>query len=449
MRTPSPAMVAPGLHLLDPWALGLLFLGLAVMAAILVLTHQRSRAFSPSAVYLLLGAVAAGGLAGVGHQWFDLVRDAGVVERASELTVIVALFATGLRLDRPFGWRRWRSTVLLLGAVMPVTIAAVAAYGAAAMGLSAGAAIVLGGALAPTDPVLAGDLGVGPPGQEDEPETSFALTSEAGLNDGLAFPFVLLGLSIAQHGGGTGVGDWLAWDVLYAITGGVAIGAAGGWAVARVLTRLRERSLLAVELDGWAAVGAVLGIYGMAELLGTYGFLAAFVGGIAFRRRERDHEYARGVHGGAETLERVLELAMILFLGSLLTTDGLQAPGPAGWLLAPVLLVLVRPLACAVALRGTPLTTRERIWVGWFGVRGVGSVYYGAVAVGAGVLAPGEARTLLWTVVAVVAVSIVVHGITATPLTRRLGPATARAAGMVRDVEVARERDRVPARTGS
>ncbi len=415
-----PAAITPGFEPADAWSLGLLFLGVAVMVAIVALTHQRSRAFSPSAVYLGLGALGAAGIAPLDRDWFSLTADAEVVERFAEIAVIVALFATGLRLDRPVTWRGWRSTVLLLGVVMPVTIAAVAAFGVAAMGLSAGAAILLGAALAPTDPVLAGDLGVGPPGEEEEHETSFALTSEAGLNDGLAFPFLLLGLAVAEHGASAGIGDWFAWDVVYAIAGGVLIGALGGWLIAEVATRLRERDLLAVELDGYAAIGAVLAIYGAAQVLDTYGFLAAFVGGIAFRRRERDHEYARGVHAGAETLERVLELAMILFLGSLLTFDGLAVPGWSGWLLAPLLLLVVRPLACELALRTAPMDRRERRWVGWFGVRGVGSLFYAAAVLGTGTLAPDEAETVVWTVVAVVAVSIVVHGVTGTPLTRRL-----------------------------
>ena len=208
--------------------------------------------------------------------------------------------------------------------------------------------------------------------------------------------------------------------MLYATVAGLAIGAAGGWALSALAARLRERSLVARELDGWAALGAVLAIYGLAQVAGGYGFLAAFAGGIAFRRRERDHEYNQGVHAGAETIERVLELAMILLLGSLITLAGLQAPGVAGWLLAPLLLLLIRPAASAVGLVGSPLRPRERVYVGWFGVRGVGSLYYAAAVLGAGVLAPDEARTVVWTVVAVVIVSIVVHGVTGAPLTRRL-----------------------------
>lgn len=416
----SAAAIAPGLDLLDVWALGFLFVGLAVMAAIVALTQQRERAFSPSVVYLAIGAVGAIGTAVLDVAWLDLVEDADVVERLSEVAVIVALFATGMRLDRPIGWRRWRSTIVLLAIVMPVTIAAVAAFGVVAMGLSVGVAIALGAALAPTDPVLAGDLGVGPPGEGDEPETSFALTSEAGLNDGLAFPFIYLGLVVAAGASAGDIAEWVAVDVVYATVAGIAIGVVGGRAIAALATRMRERSLVAVELDGWAAIGAVLAIYGLAQVAGAYGFLAAFAGGIAFRRRERDHEYNQGVHAGAVTLERVLELAMILVLGSLLTLDGLATPGPAGWLLAAVLLLVVRPAVSEIALRATPLARRERLWVGWFGVRGVGSIYYGAAAVHSGILPADEAETMMWTLLAVVAVSIVAHGVTGTPLTRRL-----------------------------
>ena len=414
------AAIDPGLGSPDAYAVGLLFVGIAVLVAILALSHQRARAYSASIVYLAMGAAAAAGIALLDAPWLDLLDDHTTVERASEIAVFVALFAAGLRLDRRLRWRAWRSTALLLGVVMPLTIAAVAAFGAYGMGLSAGAAIVLGAALAPTDPVLAGELGVGPPGEREEAEPAFALTSEAGLNDGLAFPFVLLGLVVAGGAGPGGIAEWLAADVVYATLAGVAIGAAGGWALSALAARLRERSLVARELDGWAALGAVLAIYGLTQVAGAYGFLAAFAGGIAFRRRERDHEYNTSVHAGAATVEKMLELAMILLLGSLLTLDGLEAPGLAGWLLAPLLLLVVRPAASAVGLVGSPMRPRERAWVAWFGVRGVGSLYYAAAAVGAGVLAPAEEVTVAWTVVAVVVVSIVVHGVTGAPLTRRL-----------------------------
>lgn len=391
-----------------------------MLVAILVLTHHGERAFSPALVYLGMGLAAAAVVDLLDAPWLVLAEDAQVVERLSEIAVVVALFATGLRLDRALGLRTWRSTLLLLGVVMPVTIAAVALLGVVGMGLSAGAAVVLGAALAPTDPVLAGDLGVGPPGELDETERSFALTSEAGLNDGLAFPFVLLGLVIAGGWTWSALGEWLAADVAWAIAGGVLIGAVLGRTVAAAAVRLRNRELLAHHLDGWAALGAVLAIYGIAELAGTYGFLAAFAGGIAFRRLEHDHEYNEGVHAGAEASERALELAMILFVGSLVTLEGLRVAGPWAWAVAALLLVVVRPLASALALRPSPLSRPERLWVGWFGVRGVGSIYYATAALGSGLLAAGEGERVLWTVVIVVLASIVAHGISGSPLTRRI-----------------------------
>jgi sodium/hydrogen antiporter len=165
----------------------------------------------------------------------------------------------------------------------------------------------------------------------------------------------------------------------------------------------------------------VLVIYGMAEVAGTYGFLAAFAGGIAFRRYESDHDINGRVHEGSELAEKLLELAVILLLGSLLTIGGLGAPGWEGWLLAAVVIVAVRPLACLAALAGSQLDrSSEKTFVAWFGVRGVGSIFYMAVAVDAGVLAGGEEELLVWTVIACVLLSIVVHGLTAGPWMRRL-----------------------------
>jgi sodium/hydrogen antiporter len=356
-----------------------------------------------------------------GMRWLDPVADATTLEHLTEIAVIIALFSAGLKLDRPLTWRAWGSTARLLLIAMPLTIGLVALLGSQLLGLSAAAALLLGACVAPTDPVLAGDIGVGPPGEEEEHEPNFALTSEAGLNDGLAFPFVLAGLFMASQEGGGWIPEWLAADVLYAIGGGIAIGAAVGLAAAWSVKRLRDRELLAPVLDGYHAIATVLVIYGLAEVAGTYGFLAAFSGGLAFRRYESEHEANVSVHEGAELTEKLLELSVILLLGSMLTLTGLRTPGWEGWLLAALIIVAVRPLACAVALAGSQLERpSEKTFVAWFGVRGVGSLFYVAVAVGAGGLAGDERDLLVWTVISGVLLSIVVHGITAGPAMRRV-----------------------------
>jgi NhaP-type Na+/H+ or K+/H+ antiporter len=394
----------------------------AVFAAIGALSHEHERAFSASLIYLGLGVCAAVATTVLGLPWLDPEGDAEVLERITELAVVFALFSAGLKLDRALSWRSWASVVRLLTIAMPLTIGALALFGTQALGLSLGTAIVLGAALAPTDPVLAGDIGVGPPGDEEEREPNFALTAEAGLNDGLAFPFVLLGLFVASGQDGWQL-EWALADGLWGILGGIAIGAAAGTLTAWSIVRLRDRELLAPALDGWVAVAATLAIYGVAEVASTYGFLAAFAGGLAFRRYEHGHEVHRRVHDGAEIVEKLGELAVILLLGSLLSLEGLGEPGVAGWLLALLLLLAIRPLAVNLAFVGSRLERPgERAFVAWFGVRGVGSLYYVAAAVAAGSPIPeGERDVLVWTTIACVLLSIVLHGVTAAPISRRLG----------------------------
>lgn len=412
---------AEGFSAGDTYAFGLLFGGMALLAAIIAIPRQREAAFTAAIVYLALGAVLSAALSVIGVQLLDPFDDAHVIERLTEIAVIIALFSAGLKLDRPLRWRAWRSTAVLLGVVMPVTIGAVVLLGMGLLGLSLGAAVILAGALAPTDPVLASDVQVGPPGEGREPEPKFALTSEAGFNDGLAFPFVFLGIFIAGQGGTDWVAEWTAADVAYAIAVGLALGALVGRLLAMGVSRLHGRKVLVPELDGWLSMATVLILYGLTEALGAYGFLAAFAGGLAFRRYERHHEFHGRVHRGAETIEQFSELAIILLLGSTVTLAGLGIAGLEGLLVAAAVLFVVRPLTTLVALAPLRLPRAERAFIGWFGIRGIGSFYYAAVAIGSGALATAEAEIVYWTIVVTAGASIILHGVTSTPLVKRLG----------------------------
>jgi len=416
-----PLAADTGLTFGDTFPIGLLFVGLAVFAAVGAMSHEHERAFSASLIYLGLGGVAAVAIQGLDIPWLAAVGDAAVVEHIAEVALIFALFSSGLKLDRRLRWREWSSVTRLLLLAMPLTMAGIALYASTVMGLSLGAALLLGAILSPTDPVLAGDIGVGPPGDEDEHEPNFALTAEAGGNDGLAAPLVLLGVFVAEHGGTHWFREWLLADLLYAVVVGVALGAGVGVLAAWSVKRLRDAELLTPAFDGYHAVATALVTYGVAEAAGGYGFLAAFAGGLAFRRYERDHELNGRVHHGAEQVEKFMELAAILLLGSLLTTSGLAAPGWAGWGLALALLLVIRPLATVLSLAGGNVEGKGgRAFVAWFGVRGVGTLYYAATIVTAGALSGGEERMVVWTALACIVVSIVVHGVTGGPALRLL-----------------------------
>jgi sodium/hydrogen antiporter len=391
-----------------------------MLLAIGALSRQQEHPFSATLVYLLLGLLAAALIGLLDVTWIDPFEDASTVEHLAEVALVVALFGAGLKIERKPGIRGWRAVIVLLGLVMPLTIAALAVYGTLVMGLSLGAAIALGSILAPTDPVLAGDVGEAPPGEPERGDASFNLTAEAALNDGLASPFVLIALFVLQQDGIGWLGDWLASDVAYSVLVGVATGAAAGYGVAALAAWMRARELLSPELDGFLIVGSVLLVYGATNAIDAYGLLAVFAAGIAFRRYEFGHEYNRRAHDGAQVATNFLELAVILMLGSLVTSAALSAPGVAGYLLAPLLLFLVRPIAVLGLLSASRMSLHERAYVAWLGVRGIASVYYAAFVLEQGVLTDGEASTVFWTVVFCVIASIAVHGVTRDLAIRRL-----------------------------
>lgn len=399
------------------YVLGLLGLGVALFVAVGALSHQHERAFSAAVFYIALGTVGAVALSLFDVPPFDPVRNHVLLERLTELALILAVFAAGLTVEREVSRRSVISISVLLLVVMPLTIALIAVFGRVAMGLSLGAAVVLGAVLAPTDPVLAGDVGLGPPGDVPQGEPRLSLHTEAGINDGLAAPLVLLGLFMADPGGTSWVGEWLWADVLYGVAVAVTLGAAMGAGAARLVIRARVRGLMDRALDGFAALALVLVVYGSSELLGSYGLLALFVAGFTFRRYAFEHEVHHGVHRGADTAGTFLELLVFLLLGSMLTVDGLGAPGVAGWLLAPLLIVVIRPaLVMATTIRG-PVSPGERVFLGFFGVRGVAALFYAALVAESGAISPAETKTVVWTAVICVIVSILVHGTSSTALT--------------------------------
>lgn len=416
-----PLALAPGFKPISAFAALVLFLGFVLLAAGRALTLEEKSPYSASVVYLGLGLAAAGVIHVLDLEWIDPFEDARLIEHLTEFALVVALFASGLTINRALRWRQWRAVVGLLGLVMPLTIAAGALFGAAAMALSLGAAIALGAILAPTDPVLTGTVGLGPPGDtREESDARFNLTAEAALNDGLVSPFVLLGALIIDRGGSGWLGEWAAADLLYGIVLALALGALGGYAFGSFIKWLQPRHVLAPEFDGFLVIGGVLTVYGLAELLDAYGLVAVFVAGVYFRRYEIEHEYNLRLHRAATIAKHFAELGVIVLLGTLVTGDAFGAPGLGGWLIAPFLILVVRPLGVLLLLARSTMSRRERVFLAWFGVKGVASLYYVSFLIGQGLLPAEDQTQLFWTVAFAVMLSILIHGIGAIAITRRL-----------------------------
>ncbi|HET9428211.1 MAG TPA: cation:proton antiporter [Allosphingosinicella sp.] len=342
-----------------------------------------------------------------------------VWEYVSELAVIVALFGTGLRIDNLTNYRRWQPTIRLLLVAMPLTILAVALLGYWLAGMTLAGAILLGAVLAPTDPVLAGDVQVGPPTEGGEHPVRFALTTEAGLNDGLAFPFVYLGLILAAEGFTPGqlALEWLPRDVVYRIGMGAAAGAAIGWLLGKLLFSVPRDNALADTASGVLALAGVLFCYGATELLEGYGFIAAFVTGLVLRRAEEGHEFHGRLHTFSESIEHALTAVLLILIGGILPVLWSELD----WRYAAIavgLVLVVRPLAGWISLTGTDLVRRERLVVAGFGVRGIGSIYYLGYAT-SHIEFVNEGQ--LWaTITLTILVSTIVHGLTAGAVVERV-----------------------------
>ncbi len=353
-----------------------------------------------------------------------------LTEHLTELCVIIALMGVGLAIDRPLRWRTWTTSWRLVLVAMPLCIAGVALLGWGLAGLAPASALLLGAALAPTDPVLASDVQVdGPdvegdgddaPTQDEDDEVRFALTSEAGLNDGAAFPFVYLAILWVGAGGlGGWLAGWAAWELVGKVVVAVLVGGACGFALARLAFRAQRTVLRLAEAgDPILAIAATLGVYGLTEVLGGYGFLAVFICGVALRSLERDHAFHASLHEFIGQLEHMLTWMLLLLLGAALTQGLLSSLTPGGVAVGVLLVLVVRPAAAWLSLHGTVLGARERQVTAFFGVRGIGSIYYLAYATGSEDFAGTD--TLWSTLAFTVALSVVVHGVTSTPVMRRL-----------------------------
>lgn len=394
-------------------------------------------------IYLAVGLLVGPTVLDLFH--FNPLKESALLEVLTETAVLISLFSAGVKMPVPFSLSRWRVPILLATVSMAITVALVAAFTHYALGMPWGAGVLLGAIVAPTDPVLATDVQVRHPGDRDQ--LRFTLTSEAGMNDGSAFPFVMLGLGLlGLHDLGDFGLNWILLDGAWATFGGVAIGLGAGIALARLGWTLRRDPYKHELMDDFLGLGLIGVVYGIASLAHTWGFLAVFFAAVALRQTElklaqaaqasfdacRSTQHARSdddacpepdlpptVSEGSlvfkEHLERLSTVILILLIGGTLFADS-WSWGAVG--LALFLFGVARPVSVIVGLAGTRTRWRIRALAGWFGVRGIGSLYYLVYAIEQGLPEPLALELIQMTLI-VVTLSIVLHGISVKPLMDR------------------------------
>lgn len=363
----------------------------------------------------------------MGYWWttlsfLDPINNGLLIEKLTEIVVLVSLVGAGIKIDTPLTWQLWRPTARLLLITMPIGIFAMAVLGYYAFGLSMGAALLLGAVLAPTDPVLASSIQVGPPNTGGEDAPRFTLTSEAGLNDGLAFPFVYLAIKIAeaysegQHFTGDMLWSWFTHDVLWKIGAGLAVGIIVGKVLAKLIFSKRTHGTAISQ--GYVVIALTLLAYGLAEVVHSYGFIAVFIAAFAFRRSECEHSYHHKLHDFAEQSEGLL-MSLVLVTFGMFIGQGLQSGVELTWrvyIVSFTFLLLIRPLGGMIALSGLNMHRTEKYAISSLGIRGIGTLYYLSYALNQGYFADDDAIKL-WVVCSIVIlISIFIHGLSAPKL---------------------------------
>jgi sodium/hydrogen antiporter len=395
---------------MDSHTLYLLVIGIILIAVTLGSGWISRLPISYAIIYLIAGIA----LSPYGFNVIQIRPGAEFLERLSEFVILISLFSCGLKINRPLRPWAWRSTARLIGILMPFCILAVAAIAYWGLGMGVGAAILLGAILAPTDPVLASEVQLANP--EDRDELRFGLTSEGGLNDALAFPFVYFGLRwIKDSQWQNWLAEWVLVDLVWAIAVGLLMGVITAQVIVRLDKKLQRVRRVDALMEDFVALGIILLTYSLTELVNGYGFLAVFVAGIVTQRCDNNADRQISQLEFTETLEKLSEIGSILLLGSLLRIEPIMQFLLPGLLVGGLLLFVIRPAGALISTVGQQSNPVHPWLFGWFGIRGVGSLYYLFYSLGEGLKAEmGE--QIAWITIITVIMSILLHGVTSTPL---------------------------------
>jgi NhaP-type Na+/H+ or K+/H+ antiporter len=396
----------------------MLLLGLAAISMAWMPTISKKTRISYSIVFVLTGMAMFALLRYVLPLPHPL-NENEITLHLTELVVIISLMGSGLRIDEPFSFRQWRIPFRLVSFTMVLSIALVTIGGVFLLGLSWPTSLLLGAVLAPTDPVLASDVQVAPPNTPDASEVKFNLTAEAGMNDGSAFPFTWLAILVARAAGGfPDLTDWVVYFLLYKITVGILAGWLIGKGLAWLLFSLPRKKPIWKTTDGLISLAATLVVYSVTEMAEGYGFIAVFVTAVTLRNSEMKHELHETLHEFIDQVERILVAIVLLLLGGSVIESLLAPLTLAMFLFCLVFVFIIRPLTAVMVLKGSGMTKGERLAVSFFGIKGIGSFYYLAFALGEEKFQDPD---ILWAITScIVLISIIIHGLTATSVMKKL-----------------------------
>jgi sodium/hydrogen antiporter len=392
--------------------LGVALLAMAWMPGITALVRV-----SYSIIYVALGIILYSTLDFLPEA--DPVRYTSFSVRLTEMMLIVSLMGTGLKIDEPFSFRKWRIPLRLVSITMLLSIALVSIVGILWLELDIAAAILLGSVLAPTDPVLADDVQVGPPLEKKRNDVRFYLTAEAGLNDGMAFPFTWLAIALATGAGdGSALWNWFSFDFIFRITIGLVVGFLLGRSLAFLLFFLPRKKNFLVTRDGFVAFSSTILVYGTTEVLHGYGFIAVFVCAVTLRNYEIEHEYHVKLHSFTDQLERMLMVVVLILFGGTLVEFVFDTFNWQNLLIAFVVLLIIRPLSAYASIYNSKMHLQEKAAVSFFGIKGIGSLFYLAFATN---LVKFENAENLWAITSwVILFSLIIHGFSANAVMRIL-----------------------------
>jgi len=401
----------------DSYSLLLLSAGLIALLAATIPVLLKKKHFSAPIAYLILGII---GFAISGSYSFNPLENITLIEHITEFVVLVALTNAGLRIKEPFKWQTWNNALRLLVVAMPLTILAAAFLGWWVMGLAPATAMLYGALISPTDPVLASELQTTEPGKDDTSKCRLGLTAEAGINDGLAFPFTYFAIRAAEEGLDFRhwIGQWVLHDLVIKIVVGVVIGLFTGWFLYKVVFSINNDSNIGRISRGILSLSLILLPYALTETVGGYGFIAVFFAACMFSNYEKYQEHINKLHDFNEELESFVVALIFITTGVFIALHYRMLYDPEVLAVALLMVLVVRPFTGYLSLIRAKLNNFQKFVLAFYGIRGIGSLYYLAFALAA--TSFEQSGKLFAVTTATIFFSVLIHGISARAIHKKL-----------------------------